>query len=299
MCTSPLRQGRRGAARGAAPDRALLVLALLVLTLLVLNPSTLPAADLNGFFPAPGETQLALSYSTESWDEFWRGSEKVSTPPALGKADIMSLSLWMRHGISERLALVGTLPYVDAEADGTAGFDESSLQDLTLLAKYRLAVLERARGVRHVFAVAGGIRTPASDYEANLPLDVGDGTTDTLFRFVYQLEQGRFFLSQEVGFDLRSEDAPDGFPVYTEVGFRTGRVSWIGSFSSLWADGGTDIGDPGFTFPSNQEEYQRVGAKLYARLGERFGVSAGGFTTLDGRNSGDATGFSAGLVARF
>ena len=291
MCTSPPRRGWKRVSRDATPTPALLLLVVLVGT-----PAVLSAADLNGFFPAPGETQIAFSYSSESWDEFWRGSEKVSTPTPLGEADITTFSLWMRHGVTERLALVGTLPYVDAEADGTAGFDESSLQDLEVLVKYRLAVFDRAASGRHVLAAAGGLRTPASDYEANLPVDVGDGTTDALLRFVYQYEQGRFFFSQQVGFDLRSEDAPNNFPFYTEIGYTTGRVTWIASLSSLWADGGTDIGDLGFTFPSNQEEYQRYGLRLYARLKEQLGLTVGGFGTLDGRNSANTTGFFAGLV---
>lgn len=286
MSIVTLRGGRRRTACVAVP----------FLAIFVLCPVASSAVDLNGFFPAPGDTQIALSYSSESWDEFWRGNQKVPTPPALGKADIRTFSLWMRHGITERLALVATLPYVDAEADGTAGFDESDLQDLEVLVKVRLAVFDRGAGGRHVLAAAAGLRTPASDYEANLPLDVGDGTTDALLRFVYQFEQGRFFVSQQVGFDLRSEDAPNNFPFYTELGYRTGRVTWIGSFSSLWADGGTDIGDPGFTFPSNQEEYQRYAVRLYARFTDRLGLTAGGFGTLDGRNAADTSGFFLGLV---
>lgn len=274
---------------------------LLTVSLAGLAPAA-AALDLNGFFPPPGDTQIALSYSTESWDEFWRGTRKVPTPPFLGEADISTFTLWMRHGVTERLALVGNLPYVDAESDGDPGFDEASVQDLSLVAKYRLAEYggDGSDGrARHVLAGAVGLRTDIGGYEANLPLDVGDGTTDALFRFVYQLERGRFFFSQQIGFDLRSEDAPDGFPINTEIGVRTGRLTWIGSFQALWADGGTDIGDPGFTFPSNQEEYQRIGLRLYARLTDGLGLSVGGFETLDGRNSADTSGGFVGMVSSF
>jgi len=270
--------------------------AVLILVFVTLSPAALPAMDLNGFFPPRGETQLAISYTTESWDHFWRGTEKVSTPPGLGSADIHTVSLWVRHGITDRLALVGTLPYVDAESDGVPGFDEASIQDLSLVAKYRLALFERSSGARHVLVVGAGFRAAVGDYEANLPLDVGDGTTDALFRFVYQFERGRFFFSQQVGLDVRSEDAPNNFPFSTEIGYTTGKVTWIGSLWTLRADGGTDIGDPGFTFPSNQEEYQRYGLRLYTKMTQRLGLSVGGFATLDGRNSADTTGYYVGLV---
>ena len=65
------------------------------------------------------------------------------------------------------------------------------------------------------------------------------------------------------------------------------------------SDGGTDIGDPGFTFPSNQEEYDRLGGKVYVRINDRFGLSFSGFSTLDGRNTGDSTGASLGFNYRF
>jgi hypothetical protein len=252
--------------------------------------------DINGFLPARGRLEAALSFTHESWDEFWRGNTKVPTPPFLGKASINSSTLWLRYGLSDHLALVANLPYVDASSDGTTGFDETDLQDLSVLVKLQL--VERRRGAtRHRLLGGAGLRVPASDYEPNLPVDVGDGTTDVLLRLVYQLERGRFYFSQQLGLDVRSEDAPTGFPLLTEVGFRTGQITWIGSYQVLRASGGTDIGDPGFTFPSNQEEYQRLGARLYAQVTRRFGVTAGGFTTLDGRNAAASTGVFVGIVA--
>jgi hypothetical protein len=255
------------------------------------------ALDLNGYLPGDGKGHLAVSYTRESWDEFWLGETKVSDP-GVGEATIRSLTAWFTWGLTDDLAIVANLPSVDADSDGLGGFNQDGLQDLSLLLKYRFASRESG-AVAHRFVVAAGVRTPASSYDANLPIDVGDGTTDGLFRFIYQLERGRFYFSQQVGYDLRSEDAPDGFPLYTELGFTTGRVTWTAIYSRLFADGGTDIGDPGFTFPSNQEEYERVVAKAYVRFNARLGLSLYGFTTLDGRNSGDATGAAAGLVYTF
>jgi hypothetical protein len=113
------------------------------------------------------------------------------------------------------------------------------------------------------------------------------------------LQSGNFYFSQQVGYDLRSDDAPDGIPLYTELGVTAGPVTYSALYQQLIADGGTDIGDPGFTFPSNQDEYQRFGVKLYGRVSDRFGLSGLYFTTLDGRNSGDTSGFSIGANVRF
>jgi len=195
---------------------------------------------------------------------------------------------------ADDLALVGNVAHVNAESDGLGGFEDSGLQDLSVLLKYRFL-----SSGPHSLLAAGGVRTPLSDYEANLPVDLGDGTTDVLARLVYLFNSGAFYFSQQVGYDFRGDDAPDGVPLYTELGFTTGSLTWIGFYSQLTARDGTDIGDPGFTFPSNKDEYSRVGAKIYARLGDRWGFSVLGFTTLDGRNSGDTQGFSLGTNVRF
>lgn len=249
------------------------------------------AMDVNGFLPAAGSGDVALSFTDEGYDEFWVGTTKVSDP-GVGDVEIQSLSLWGRWGFTDRFAVVANLPYVDADSDGLGGFSDSGIQDLSALGLFRFW-----ESGAHSLTGGAGIRTDVGDYEPNLPVDLGDGTTDGLFRLVYQFNNGPFYVSQQVGYDLRGGDAPDGFPFYTETGYTFGRVTLSGWYQHYEADGGTDIGDPGFTFPSNREEFQRLGAKVYARATNRWGVSVAGFTTLDGRNTGDTSGFSVGFVA--
>lgn len=275
-----------------APLRRATVAALFVVLLL---PAAARGLDLNGFLPRAGEGAAALSFTAETYDHFWRGTRKVQNPAGLGEVDTDSLSLWLRWGLSDRLSVVANLPYVDVTTDGTEGFEDSGLGDLEALLLLR--ALERSSGAWHHRLVAGaGVRTPASDYEGDAPVSLGDDSTDALLRLVYQLERGGFYLSQQLGFDARGDDVPDAFPLYTETGYTWGRLTGSGFLSVLFADDGTDIGNPGFTFPSNQEEYTRIGGKLFARLTERLGASLAVFTTLDGRNTGETTGVSAGVV---
>jgi hypothetical protein len=268
------------------------VCALLALMLAALG-APLYAMDINGFLPGRGHGDLAVSYTAEGYDEFWVGETKVSDP-GVGEVDIKSSSVWVQWGLLDNLAIVANLPYIDASSDGLGGFEDSGLQDLSVLLKYRFL-----SSGPHSLVGAAGVRTAAQDYEPNLPVDLGDNTTDALFRLVYQFQTQNFYISQQVGYDVRSDDAPDDYPLYTELGFTTGRVTWGGYYSQLIADDGTDIGDPGFTFPSNQEEYSKAGVKLYARVTDRLGLSAAYFATLDGRNTGDSDGFSVGAVFGF
>jgi len=257
---------------------------------------TASAQDLNGFLRDKGSGDVAVSLTSESYDMFWRGETKVSNP-GVGQVDTVSASIWMAYGLTDRWTLIASLPWVDADGDGTGGFADSGIQDLSVLGATRLAEFGNGGGSRLIGAV--GVRTPASNYEGDQPVSLGDDTTDWLVRLVYQFRRESFYVSQQVGYDVRGGDAPDGVPLYTEAGYTFGRTTVNAFFSKLLADGGTDIGDPGFTFPSNQEEYERTGAKVYVRINERFGVALSGFTTLDGRNTGDSTGFSLGADFSF
>lgn len=250
------------------------------------------AFDINGFMPAQGQGDLALSYTAEGYDSFWAGETKVSDP-GVGEVETDSLAVWFQWGFTDNFALVANLPYVDVTSDGLGGFEDSGLQDLSVLAKFRFF-----SSGPHNLVAAAGFRTAAQDYEANLPVDLGDNTDDALLRLVYHFQTSGFYFSQQVGYDVRGGDAPDGFPLYTELGYTAGRLTYTGFYSRLIADGGTDIGDPGFTFPSNQEEYSRVGGKIYVRVTDRFGLTGLFFTTLDGRNTGETDGFSVGVNFR-
>lgn len=264
---------------------------------IALSPLPVHALDLNGFFPEKGKLDLAFSFTTESYDEFWRGETKTSTPPFLGEVENESTALWLRYGLTDRFCLIANLPYVDSTSDGSMGLSQSGAQDLTGLLVFK--ALEAGSAVRHRVIVAAGGRTPASDYQGDSPVSIGDDSTDGLLRLVYQLEANGFYVSQQVGYDLRGDDVPDGFPFYTEAGYTVGRVTFSGLYLNYVADGGTDIGEPGFTFPGNQDETERLGAKVFGRLDQTFGAFVGAFTTLDGRNSGDVTGYTAGLTLSF
>lgn len=270
------------------PERNLCRLVGAVLALAWIAPLPAGAYDTNGFMAEAGRGDLAVSYTAESWDEFWVGTTEVSDP-GVGEVETGSLAVWFRWGFTDNFTLEANLPYVDTSSDGLGGFEDSGLQDLSALLKYRFL----SSGPHNL--VAGlGVRTAASDYEGNLPVDLGDDTTDALLRLIYQYQTQAFYFSQQVGYDVRGEDAPDGYPLYTELGVNAGRVTFTGFYSQLIADGGFDIGDPGFTFPGLKEEYQRAGLKVYGRITDRIGLSGQYFTTLDGRNTGNTSGFSIG-----
>jgi hypothetical protein len=261
--------------------------------------AALPASaqNINGFLRDDGEFDVALTFTAESYNQFWVGDTKVSDP-GLGEVNTDSWSLWLAYGINKDITVWANIPYVDTEGEGLAGFSESDWQDLVVMGEFRLAGQPHGQGWG-VLIGGVGFSTPMSNYEANAPVDVGDGVSAALLRMVYQYQHGPFYLAAQVGLDVRGGDAPNNYPFYLEPGYTVGPVTFTAFYAKLVADGGTDIGDPGFTFPSNNEESDRVGLKVYGRINPTVGLVGAWFTTLDGRNTGDADGASVGVVFNF
>lgn len=257
------------------------------------------AQGLNGFLPEPGTATVALSHTMESYDEFWVGKKAV-TDPLLAKIQTATLSLWVDVGLASNVALTAQLAYEDVNSDGPLGATATGMADRSVMLRWRFLNAE-AGGYRHTLVAAAGIRDPASDYDPNRSIALGDGSRDGLFRLVYQIQadflHGAWFAS-ELGFDRRGEGVPNGYLLDGELGATLGRASLSACVMKVFADGGWDLQDPGFTYQGLDEELVRVEGKAYARVSDTVGIAVSMFTTPDGRNTGKSTGTSTSLVFR-
>jgi hypothetical protein len=254
---------------------------LLVTVLLLFGVEPTHAQGMNGFFPGKGNATMAISHTFESYDEYWVGTESISDP-TLGEVETGSVSLYADVGLLEDLAINANFAYVDVSSSGSAPVSDNGLQDRTFLLRYRFLQLEGS-GLEHVFVAGVGLRAPMAPYEPNRVVALGDETHDALFRFIYQLQFGVLdggYVSGEFGYDLREDDTPEQTSVYGEAGVTIGRFSPSLAIYRNWADGGFDIGDPGFRFPELDSEYFRWGGKLYYRVSSSFGKASGMSTSL-------------------
>ncbi len=251
----------------------------------------------NGFLRGAGRTDAAITYAFDSYDHFWVGDNKVEDP-GVGEITRESLNLWVAHGLREDLDLVGSFSLVEVENDGTAPFrDERQLQDMVLGVKWRAFEQRVGPGAFSLLA-APSVKIPMSHYQANAVTAIGDGQIDYRARAIahYRFDFGAF-ISLESGFDYRTEQPGNEIPVNLTVGIPvTQYVTLMPFYSTVTSDGDIDIGQG--DFPAVEEESERVGVSIYARLNETIGLSAGWKTTIDGRNTGEVDGYWAGLVFR-
>jgi hypothetical protein len=270
---------------------------LLALPALLVLAALASAQGDNGFTRGQGNTDVALSYTLDWYDEFWVGSDKVSDP-GVGEIERTTYTLWAAHGLSEDLDLVASASYVEASSDGMAGFDdEEDLQDLVLGAKWR--AYQRGAGPGTLgLLVTPAIKLPMTDYEDNAVTAIGDGQVDLRFRGVVHYQIGTFWGALESGYDRRNGAPDDEIPINLTLGGNLGPVTIMPYYSQVISQGGIDIDEvpAAGRFPATEEEYQRYGISAYARLGDTFGLTAGYRTTSDGKNTGDVDAYTIGLV---
>lgn len=261
-------------------------------------------------------------YTRDSWSEYWEGRLQ-RTNGNIGTVTTQSLSWVGNYGVSDRLNVIAMLPYVRTSASQgvLAGMD--GLQDATLALKYDLLGSRRlGPGSLQAFAVAAG-SVPASDYTPDFyPLSIGsaspraaarltlafktasgfyiEGSSAYTWRGNVTLERpsyftdGRMYLSDQVAM-------PDVVDYVVRLGFHRGRLQVPLSFSQQITRGGGDIRRQDMPFVSNRMNASRFDAlaMYYLPPLPQLGLRLGASHTVNGRNVGQSTTFTAGLLYVF
>src|SRR5262245_28577590 len=249
-----------------------------------------------GFLRGQGHFDAAISYTRESFNEFWVGNDKVHDP-AVGRVTRQTYALYGAYGATNDIDLEFNVPYVIATSSADQP-REQDFQDLTLVFKWR-ALSWRDGTATWSLLPAPGIKIPLNNYEDNAVTAIGDGQTDYRLHVIGQLQfDFGFYAAVETGYDIRAGLPANQVPFNATIGYTFAERVTISPFlTNVAQDGGTDIGQG--PFPGNEEEYTRVGVTAYVRINENIGVSGMYRWTLDGKNTGDIEGWSLGMVFHF
>src|SRR4029077_2425075 len=86
----------------------------------------------------PKRTLMAgVVYAHDSWDQYWEGTLKRSNGN-IGTLTTQSTTLVGGYGLTDRLQLMATLPYVETHASQGVLHGLKGFQDLSITAKVRL-----------------------------------------------------------------------------------------------------------------------------------------------------------------
>ena len=273
----------------------------------------------DGQMVRPRELLTGNIYTYEGWGHYWEGPLK-RTNDNIGRITTRTNAWWANYGVSERLNIIGQVPYVWTHASQGYLHDIQGVQDLTLAAKYR--VLEAAPGdstVRAFAVLSGGV--PLSNYNPELlPLSIGTGSSRIAARGTLNVETGPgWFANGSAAYTWRSKvqldrpyyftddtfvmsdqaDMPNAFEYVASAGLMRPRLMAAGFFSQQRTLGGGDIRRQDMPFVSNRMNFSKVGGMAMVPVVAGLEVQATVAYTLNGRNVGQATTFTGGLLYRF
>ena len=276
----------------------------------MLFPHSLSAqTDIDALMMSKHEFCIGPMYSYSSWKNYWEGTRKRNNEN-LGTVSTKMFTVMGNYGITKKLSVLFSAPYVktNASAGTLQGLD--GIQDLSLFLKWRPFQTKLGNGKLSVLGIAG-VSFPLSNYTPDyLPLSIGLHSKTALGRLMVDYKWSDFFATASATYLLRDNIKIDRESYYTtelhnthevempnatNYNFRTGfrNQRWIAeAVVNIWTTlGGFDITRNNMPFPSNKMNATTVGANFKYVLPPlpQLSIVAGGNTTVAGRNVGQAT----------
>ena len=294
------------------------VAAVLVAAAAVSAPSLQAQAIDDGLMVRKNALFTGFVYGHDRWTDYWEGTLKRDNGN-VGSLTTQNVTWMATYGLFDRFNLIATVPYVKTRASGGTLAAQKGIQDLTVAAKYRLFDAGGSHGSVRTFVVAS-YGTPLSDYVADLfPLSIGMHSRRASGRLTMSyVRNGGLFADATGAYSWRGNvtlDRPSYFtdgqlfltdqvemPDVLDYTFRVGYMSprWMIPVSYLRQDtrGGGDIRRQDMPFVSNNMDFSRLEVMAMYTLPRpaNLAVRVAGDRILTGRNVGQSTTFSAGLL---
>jgi hypothetical protein len=268
----------------------------------------------DGIFMAKGNLCGGVSYSKDSWKNYWEGT-LYRENKNLGTLTTEMVTLSGNYGISDRFNVMAMLPYVSVTPSAGTSQGFSGIQDLTMSVKYRLI---QASNLSVIGSVGGSI--PTTNYVAeSMPFSIGN-QSKTLFgrAILYYTLPADLALTAVATYTARSNVKVDAGMYYSndkayfvsdmtmpDVANFGGK---FGHYSFRWQLEATL--DKQITYSTNdirrnympqicdKFDYTKVGFIAAYRIPQLkdLQIMVTGSKILSGRNVGESTNFSVGIT---
>lgn len=270
-------------------------------------------SSLSGFMNGKGKGTVALSYTAESYDKVFLVPADAEGVPVFNEVNVNSVSLFGTYGISDRLDVVATLPYISATGNASQGVldelgfenDRSGIQDLSVFVRYNPLSVAVGENNLH-FMLGGGISTPLGGYDVDEGLQsiIAIGNRATSFTGLAMMQfrtASGLFLTTQAGYSLRSGEVPNAVTGEIRAGYGSAKFYVDAWYAGQVSTSGVNILGEGFTgfFPATDVSFSRTGITLFAPIGGGFGLSGSVSRYLNGRNVGQSTGISGSITYSF
>ncbi len=252
----------------------------------------------------------------EEWDRYWEGTLRRGNEN-IGTLTTQSAAVLLGYGVTDRLSVAATLPFVRNRASRGTLREMRGVQDVLVSARYRLVSRPLAGGMATA-AVVGAAGVPVGDYSPDfLPLSIGPGSRRMSGRLALGFDAPPGWgLNASAAYTVRGKvrldrDAwyadgelhlgstvpmPDVFEATMGAGWRRGRLHLPVTATMQRTLGGSDIRRQDMPFVANRMDFVRVDGGLGYALPANLTLRMGAGRVLHGRNVGQATAFSAGIL---
>lgn len=260
-----------------------------------------------------------LTYDYSSWNHYWEGTFRRDNAN-LGTVSTQSVMYMATYGITGKLNVMASVPYIWTKATQGTLIGMKGVQDLFVFVKWKPVTKSFGKNQFSLFAI-GGISTPLSHYVIDfLPLSIGLGSTNLMYRGAIDYRRGRFTvtgsgtylwrsnvkLDRDSYFDtqlhLTNEvQMPNATLFQLRSGYR-GRYFIAEALLTKWTTlGGFDITKNNMPFPSNRMNSTMIGAnvKYTFKKFTNLALVGGGNYTIAGRNVGQSKEFNIGAFYAF
>lgn len=268
------------------------------------------------------ELCIAAMYQHDTWDHYWEGTllrENLN----IGTLTRTNIIPMIAYGITERLNVIISLPYVSTSASGGQQAGVSGFQDFSIFAKYKAINLEKVSGSFQAFATLG-YSLPSTSYLSDyMPLHLGLGTNELSARAIMKYEhKSGLYLRGSFAYLYRTTTEAERNYYYTDKGIYTSTMdvpnttvldgalgAWlfgrsiqleVGAVKNT-AQSGDDIRRQNAPQPTNKMNMSNVNASLrfFPKFFKGLSIITGYTQVLEGRNIGKSTILTGGLTYQF
>lgn len=275
----------------------------------------------DGIMLAKGTLFAGQVYTHDDWTDYWEGALKRSNGN-IGTLTTQSNHWFGNYALTDRLNVIASLPYVWTRASQGVLHGMHGVQDLTLAGKYSLWEVPNSPmgSIKAIGVLAGAV--PLGDYTPDFqPLSIGSASKRVTGRAVFTVQTASgVFVDATTGYTWRAHvtldrpyyftmgqlfftdevSMPDIADVGVTAGYNKHGLKAQGMLITQRTRGGGDIRRQDMPFVSNRMNFSKGGGLVMYEIPKLGGVAGmvSYLYTFEGRNVGQSTTMSAGLMYR-
>ena len=290
-------------------------ISIIIFCLLAGNHRATAQTDMDAIMMEKKQLCLGPMYSYSSWENYWEGTLKRDNAN-LGTVSTQSYSLMGAYGVTNKLNLLFSAPYIKTKASAGTLHGMEGVQDLSLFVKWLPIEKQIGNGTFSLYTI-GGVSFPLTNYVADfLPMAIGLHSKTASARLMVDYQVNHLFATASVTYVARDNIKIDRNSYYTDhlilsnevempdasnfnlrAGYRSDKLIAEAVLNKWTTLGGFDISRNNMPFPSNKMNAATIGAsfKYTVTAKHNFFLVGGGNATVSGRNVGQASTFYGGI----